>query len=108
MRLLLFVLGVFTTVGYIEKPAEAEQKPPPGASINLTNPRSVGTQHSNNAWPIDLARVRLVHLIPTRRHRKHVHQISLRGAKRLRLAQKAPASFDLAAPRESVMEFATM
>ena len=93
MRVSLFILGVFVAVVCIEKPAEAEQKTTLGASINLTNPRSVGTQHSNNAWLTGLGKARLVHLVRTRRHQNHRHQAGPRGAKWLKTCAKAPVAW---------------
>ena len=89
MRLLLSVLGVFTVVACIENP-QKRNKTTPGASINPTHPRSAGTHHLNNACPTGLGKAGLV--LRTRRHWNHVHQTNPRGAKRLRLPQKAPAA----------------
>jgi hypothetical protein len=66
MRLLLSVLGVFTVVACIEKPAEAEQ---------------------NYPWCINKPDTP-----PQCRYATFEHQTNPRGAKRLRLPQKAPAA----------------
>jgi hypothetical protein len=87
MRLLVFVLGVFTAVGYIEKPTEAEQNHP----WCINNPdESPQCRYATleQCLADRLGRARLVHLVHTRRHRKHVHQAGPRGAKLQRLAQK--------------------
>jgi hypothetical protein len=90
MRLLLFILGVLVAIVLHRKARRSGTKPPLVHQwcINKPDESPQCRYATNNAWPIDLARARLVHLVRTRRHRKHIHQTGPRGAERLRLAQK--------------------
>jgi hypothetical protein len=54
-----------------------------GASINLTHPRSAGTQHWSNAWPTGSGKAGPVDLVRTRRRQNHVRQQGPSGAERL-------------------------
>jgi hypothetical protein len=71
MRLSLFILGVFSTVISIEKPAQAQNQ----ASRVI---RSAGSQHWNNAWPTGsgTATVHPVRTHPRRAHRADAQAVT--------------------------------
>ena len=64
-----------------------------GASINLTHPRSVGTQHWSNAWLTGSGKAGPVDPVRTRRRQNHVRQEGSSGAERLSLGAKTCGNF---------------